>query len=66
MVGIELHGGASRTLAVMRALLTRGYLVLTGGVAGDVLTLTPALDIEESLLLGFAEVLEQVLVACPC
>ena len=57
MVGVELASGASRALAVARALLARGYLVLTGGVRGDVLTLTPALDIDEALLTGFAEAL---------
>ena len=56
MVGVELEGGAARALAVARALLGRGYLVLTGGKRGDVLTLTPPLTIDEPLLGGgFAE-----------
>ncbi len=63
MVGIalEARGGAGRALRVARGLLARGYLVLTGGVAGDVLTLTPALTIEEHLLEGFARALAEVL-----
>jgi 4-aminobutyrate aminotransferase/(S)-3-amino-2-methylpropionate transaminase len=57
MVGIALDGGASRALAVTRRLLRCGWIVLTGGARGDVLTLTPPLDIEETLLHAFAEVL---------
>src|SRR5207237_9968165 len=34
MVGVELEGGAARALSVSRALLARGYIVLTGGVKG--------------------------------
>jgi 4-aminobutyrate aminotransferase-like enzyme len=60
MIGIGV-GGAPRALAVMRALLERGYIVLTGGPSATVLTLTPPLDIEEELLLGFANVLGEVL-----
>ena len=48
MVGVELEGGAARALAVTRRLLARGWIVLTGGAAGDVLTLTPPLDIDEA------------------
>ncbi len=62
MVGIDL-GSSARALTVMRALLERGYLVLTGGRAGEALTLTPPLDIEPDLLHGFAEALGEVLKA---
>jgi len=57
MVGIELEGGAARALAVTRALLRAGYIVLTGGVTGDVLTLTPPLNIDETLIEPFTQVL---------
>jgi 4-aminobutyrate aminotransferase/(S)-3-amino-2-methylpropionate transaminase len=60
MVGVVLEGGAARALAVARRLLGEGWIVLTGGKAGDVLTLTPPLDIEEGLLDRFAEVLPAV------
>jgi 4-aminobutyrate aminotransferase/(S)-3-amino-2-methylpropionate transaminase len=61
MVGVVLEGGAARTLDVSRGLLERGWIVVTGGAAGDVLTLTPALDIDEVLLDGFVEALAGVL-----
>ena len=64
MVGVELEGGASRALAVSRALLGRGYLVLTGGRRGDALTLTPPLNIDEPLLGGFASALAGALAQC--
>ena len=61
MVGVALEGGAARALSVMRDLLGRGWIVLTGGVAGDVLTLTPPLDVDEALLDAFAEALRDAL-----
>jgi 4-aminobutyrate aminotransferase / (S)-3-amino-2-methylpropionate transaminase / 5-aminovalerate transaminase len=61
MVGVELAGGAARALAVSRALLRRGYIVVTGGTGGDVLTLTPPIDISERLLEGFVDALDLVL-----
>jgi 4-aminobutyrate aminotransferase/(S)-3-amino-2-methylpropionate transaminase len=57
MIGVELEGGPARALAVTRRLLQRGWIVLTGGTAGDVLTLTPPLDIDEELLVAFADAL---------
>ena len=60
MIGVELEGGAARALSVTRHLLQRGWIVLTGGAAGDVLTLTPPLDIEDELLDRFADVLARV------
>jgi len=63
MVGVALTGGAARALAVSRRLLNEGWIVVTGGAAGDVLTLTPALDIDESLLEAFAEVLAVAAIA---
>jgi len=62
MVGIELRdaGEAQRAIA---GLLQRGYLVISGGVHGDTLTLTPALTIEEDHLAGFAPALCESLAA---
>ena len=64
MVGLALHGGAARALRIARSLLECGYIVLTGGVAGDVLTFTPALTIESSVLHDFDQALLQVLKEC--
>jgi 4-aminobutyrate aminotransferase/(S)-3-amino-2-methylpropionate transaminase len=58
MVGVEL-GDAARALAVARALLQAGYVVLTGGARGDVLTLSPPLTIAPELLAAFAEALSE-------
>ncbi|GAC1352129.1 MAG: 4-aminobutyrate--2-oxoglutarate transaminase [Polyangiales bacterium] len=52
MVGIEVEGGEARGRGLMRDLLSKGYLVLTGG-AGDVITVTPPLNIPRTLLEGF-------------
>ncbi len=60
MIGIELQDGATAQRACA-ALLDRGYLVLTGDVAGATLTLTPALTIPERKLLGFGECLGEIL-----
>ncbi len=60
MIGIEL-GTAARALAVTRSLLSRGYIVLTGGPSGSTLTLTPPLTIENELLFAFATTLGEVL-----
>jgi 4-aminobutyrate aminotransferase-like enzyme len=53
MIGIALAGGGARGAVVMRRLLRLGWIVLTGGAEGDVLTLTPPLEIEEALLESF-------------
>ena len=60
MVGVQLRDSA-HALAVARALLQRGYIVLTGGAGGDVLTLSPALTIEPELLSAFARELASLL-----
>ena len=60
MIGVQMKDGA-QALAVARALLDRGYIVLTGGVRGDVLTLTPALTIGRELLSAFRFELAAVL-----
>ena len=61
MIGIEIEGGAARALDVARRLLSRGYIVLTGGALGNALTLTPPLTIDEELLARFNEALARVL-----
>jgi 4-aminobutyrate aminotransferase/(S)-3-amino-2-methylpropionate transaminase len=61
MIGVALEGGAARSLATTRALLERGWIVLTGGPKGDVLTLTPPLDVDDALLDAFADTLAEVL-----
>ncbi|APS00478.1 aminotransferase class III-fold pyridoxal phosphate-dependent enzyme [Pajaroellobacter abortibovis] len=65
MIGIEVHGGQKRALAVIQRLLRNGYLVLSGGEKSDSLILTPALNIERSLLTGFHCALVEVLRAIP-
>lgn len=60
MVGVTLAGSAE-ALAVARELLGRGFIVLTGGVSGDTLTLSPPLTIEPELLAAFATALGDVL-----
>ena len=61
MVGVVLEGGRPGALDVTGRLLERGWIVLTGGVAGDVLTLTPPLDIDEALLDAFVDALADAL-----
>jgi 4-aminobutyrate aminotransferase/(S)-3-amino-2-methylpropionate transaminase len=56
MVGIQFDSQA-RALGTMRALLERGWIVLTGAPAGDVITLTPPLVIEPRVLEAFAKTL---------
>lgn len=56
MIGVRFDN-AARTLATVRALLQRGYVVVTGGVSGDRLTLSPALTIAPELLSAFAAAL---------
>jgi 4-aminobutyrate aminotransferase/(S)-3-amino-2-methylpropionate transaminase len=60
MVGIALDDPA-HALRTSRRLLERGWIVLTGGRDGATLTLTPPLDIDESLLAAFAEALRDAL-----
>ena len=52
-------------LAVQRSLLEAGYIVTLGGRAGEVLILTPALNIAESLLNGFTAALRGLLEGTP-
>ncbi|MDF2694702.1 MAG: Acetylornithine aminotransferase [Labilithrix sp.] len=60
MVGVTLADGAT-ALSVARDLLGRGFIVLTGGVEGNVLTLSPPLTIEKPLLDAFSAALAETL-----
>jgi 4-aminobutyrate aminotransferase-like enzyme len=60
MVGVQLRD-STKALAVARALLQRGYIVLTGGARGDVLTLSPPLTVAPELLSAFGRELAAVL-----
>jgi 4-aminobutyrate aminotransferase / (S)-3-amino-2-methylpropionate transaminase / 5-aminovalerate transaminase len=60
MIGVEL-GSASVALAVQRSLLEAGYIVTLGGLAAEVLIVTPALTIAESLFDAFAALLRGLL-----
>lgn len=58
MLGIDLRTSA-HALAVGRRLLSEGWLVLTGGTAGNVLTLSPALTLSEGYLSPFVDALRR-------
>ncbi len=60
MVGIAMSD-AARALTLARALLARGFIVLTGGRRGNVLTLSPPLTIAEPLLEAFTGALAAAL-----
>ncbi len=64
MFGIELVN-AKTAVSAMQKLLDAGYLVLTGGVDGAVLTLTPALNIAPEHFDGFVAALRQILDTFP-
>jgi 4-aminobutyrate aminotransferase/(S)-3-amino-2-methylpropionate transaminase len=64
MIGIHLEGGPARGVAISRDLLSKGWIVLTGG-AGDVLTLTPPLNVGRAILDGFVEALHEATLARP-
>lgn len=59
MVGVQLADAAT-ALATARALLAKGFIVLTGGTRGDVLTLSPPLTIAPELLSAFAHALHEM------
>lgn len=62
LVGLGLDGGLRRVLAVMRAMLERGYVVLPGGVHGDQLTFTPPAVLTEEQRAHCRETLREVLI----
>jgi 4-aminobutyrate aminotransferase-like enzyme len=61
LVGLGLEGGLARVLAVMRALLERGYIVLPGGARGDQLAFTPPAVLTEAQRAHARETLRAVL-----
>ena len=60
MIGIEVSNSALAQRLLVQA-REAGYVLLSGGVDGATLTLTPALTIPEQELLGFADVLVNIL-----
>jgi 4-aminobutyrate aminotransferase/(S)-3-amino-2-methylpropionate transaminase len=65
LVGVTVEGGLVRALGACRRMLERGYIVLTGGVAGDVLTLTPPACLTGAQVAAFADALAEVLAETP-
>ncbi len=61
LLGVALDGGSRRALAVCRTLLEAGYIVLTGGAAGDVLTLTPPACLTSAQIDAFVAALRDAL-----
>lgn len=60
LVGVELDGG-TRSLAVVRKLLERGWIVLPAGCDAEVVQIIPPLSIEPSLLDEFIAAFDAVL-----
>lgn len=61
MLGIDLGNRPGAGSALQQRLLTLGYITSTGGGRREVLVLTPPLNIEESLLDQFVELLTSAL-----
>jgi 4-aminobutyrate aminotransferase-like enzyme len=59
MIGVE-HASGRIGLAVMQALLERGFLVTTGGREGEVVVLTPPLTVAEAQLDAFGDAIERI------
>ena len=57
MLGVDLGERPGAASQLMRNLLGQGYLVSTGGGRREVLVLTPALNIGESVLFGSVDVI---------
>lgn len=64
LVGIEVADGA-RGIQCAKQLLERGYVVTSGGRAGEVVVVTPPLTIREDLLFGFVPVVADVVRKLP-
>jgi 4-aminobutyrate aminotransferase/(S)-3-amino-2-methylpropionate transaminase len=61
MLGIDLGERPGAASQLMRRLLRAGYITSTGGGQREVLVLTPALNIDESILFGsIAHIVEQI------
>ena len=56
MLGIELKN----TLALSRALMRKGFIVLPAGEQAEVLGLTPPLTITDAQLMSFLDALDEV------
>ncbi|MEB2312790.1 MAG: aspartate aminotransferase family protein [Sorangiineae bacterium] len=65
MLALDLGARPGAAVALMRALLERGFIVSTGGGQREALILTPPLVIAESLLSAFVTELRSVLDASP-
>jgi 4-aminobutyrate aminotransferase/(S)-3-amino-2-methylpropionate transaminase len=61
MVGVDLGERPGAAAQAMRRMLSRGYVVSTGGGQREVLVLTPPLNIAEDVLLASVEVLAEEL-----
>jgi 4-aminobutyrate aminotransferase/(S)-3-amino-2-methylpropionate transaminase len=59
MIGIDLGDRPGKASQLMRRLLQVGYITSTGGGQREVLVLTPALNIDESVLLGAVPVIAE-------
>jgi 4-aminobutyrate aminotransferase-like enzyme len=57
MIGVELDKGSGSASRLMRRLLGQGYIVSTGGGQREVLVLTPALNIDEGVLMNSVDVI---------
>jgi 4-aminobutyrate aminotransferase/(S)-3-amino-2-methylpropionate transaminase len=62
MVAIDLGDRPGRAVELAKRMLECGYITSTGGGRREVLVLTPALTLSESLLSGFADALARCLV----
>lgn len=60
LVGVRLPDRGA-ALRVSRSLLERGFITLTGGTDGRALTLSPALDIDEPVLMALVPALRDVM-----
>jgi 4-aminobutyrate aminotransferase/(S)-3-amino-2-methylpropionate transaminase len=61
MLGIDLGERPGAASQLMQRLLRAGYITSTGGGQREVLVLTPALNIDESVLFGsIADIVEQI------
>src|SRR5204862_305677 len=59
------HARGALATSVARAMLGEGYIVLTGGIRGETLTFTPALNIDEELLVPVAGLVRKLLQTTP-
>ena len=65
LAGLQIDGGSRRTLAVVQKQLEKGFIVLSGGMDGDVLTLTPPMCLTDVQINSFASAVAEVLRETP-